>query len=179
MQKKRSTHWRQLLQQIMTEYQLLPENEKSWITTRLTRIEALQERMNLLFENGQGLRSCADCLGDCCVLGHNHMTLANLLSYLQCGELPPSPDFTSTCPFLGEHGCVLLVARRPYNCISFVCDIIEDALTSAEVEHFYQLDKELRALYLDFSSRFAGGSMTGLLLQYERLAGRFFLAHKE
>jgi len=178
MHEQRSQRWQQIVGQLADEYARLPETEKSWIASRLQRIAALQLRLNQLFEIGCGLQSCADCLGECCAKGHNHMTLANLLSYLQRQELPPPADFSRTCPFLGERGCVLIAERRPYNCISFVCDIIEKSLTSAEVAAFYSLEQQLRVLYQMFAERYVGGGLTGLLLQSERLNGRPFLELK-
>ena len=174
MLKERSQQWQQLVARIAMDYQDLPASEKHWISERLAQLEPLQERLNQLFEIGSGLQSCADCQGDCCARGHNHMTLVNLLGFLENGSLPPPADFNRTCPFLGEQGCVLPVARRPYNCISFVCDIIENSLTTAQISEFYSLEQQLRCLYQAFADRYAGGGMTGLLLQNERLAGQSF-----
>lgn len=175
MHQQRSQRWQQLLEQIAAEYRGLSEAEKVWIRERLQQIERLQQDLNRLFEQGSGLQSCSGCLGECCAKGHNHMTLANLLGYLQRGELPPAADFSRTCPFLGERGCLLAIERRPYNCISFVCDIIEKFLTSVEVAEFYALEQQLRTLYQQFADRYVGGSLTGLLLQQERLGKRPFL----
>lgn len=178
MLQERSLRWQCLVARIAGEYRQLTKAEKSWIAKRLLLIEQLQQQLNQLFEQGGGLQSCAECQGDCCAKGHNHMTLANLLGYLQQEKLPPNADFNRTCPFLDEKGCLLPVASRPYNCISFVCDMIESSLTSAEVAEFYSLEQQLRGIYLEFSERYAGGGMTGLLLQDARLAGRSFFALK-
>ncbi len=175
MQQERSLRWQGLLKRIAADYQRLPAAEKSWIAERLQQLESLQQRLNRLFEQGSGLQSCADCRGDCCAKGHNHMTLANLLGFLQQGLEPPQPDFSQTCPFLAEQGCRLPVSWRPYNCISFVCDMIENSLTSTEVAEFYRLEQQLRRIYQQFAEHYTGGGLTGLLLQEERLAGRSFL----
>lgn len=106
------------------------------------------------------------------------MTLANLLCYLQKGEQPPAADFSRTCPFLGDQGCLLVIESRPYNCISFVCDMIETSLTSPEVVDFYSLEQQLRAIYQEFAERYVGAGMTGLLIQSERLLGQAFLDFK-
>ncbi|NOY14485.1 MAG: hypothetical protein GXP51_12750 [Deltaproteobacteria bacterium] len=78
--------------------------------------------------------------------------------------------------FLGDQGCLLPVIRRPYSCISFVCDIVESSLTAVQVSEFYALEQQLRRLYLEFAERYTGGGMSGLLLPEERLAGGSFLA---
>ncbi len=178
MQQERDHRWRAIVRQVADEYRALPESEKSWIDERLQRIAALQRELDRLFAHAGGAQACSSCSGECCAKGHNHMTLANLLAFLQHGELPPPADFSRTCPFLGEMGCLLQVEMRPYNCISFVCDIIESSLTLAEVDHFYQQEKLLRALYQEFAERYLGGGMTGLLLQSQRLNGRNFLELK-
>jgi hypothetical protein len=175
----RSERWQQIIDQIGNEYRQLPTEEKNWIAGRLQQLESLQGQLNQLFEKAHGLQLCRDCLGECCAKGHNHMTLANLLSYLQHGKQPPAADFSRTCPFLGDQGCLLTVESRPYNCISFVCDIIENSLTSAEIAAFYAAEKRLRAVYQQFAERYCGGGLTGLLLQAERLAGRPFFARRE
>jgi len=174
----RSQLWEQLIEQIELEYQQLPAAEKSWIAEQLQRIEALQRQLNLLFVESQGHQACATCLGGCCALGHNHMTLANLLAYLQSGERPPGADFSRTCPFLADAGCLLPDSRRPYNCISFVCDRIEENLIQEELERFYDLERQLRALYQQFAERYAGAALTGLLIQAQRLGNRAYFRRK-
>lgn len=178
MTEQRSQSWHQIVGQVTAEYSRLPQLEKDWIAARLKSLGELQGRLNQLFEKGDGLSACGACSGECCAKGHNHMTLANLLCFLQQDEPPPASDFSRTCPFLTEQGCSLPVARRPYNCISFVCDIIEKSLTSAELAEFYSLDQQLRGIYQEFAGRYTGAGMTGLLLQQNRLAGRAFLARK-
>ena len=165
----RQQRWEWIVAQVVEEYQNLPAVEQQWIAEKLQRIATLQGRLNGMFEQGDGLQACAACHGECCAKGHNHMTLANLLAFVSQGELPPTADFSRTCPFLGSLGCLISAERRPYNCISFVCDTIENYLTSEQIEEFYSLEGQLRSTYLDFAERYAGGGLTGLLLQSQRL----------
>ncbi len=178
MHKERSRRWQQIIKQVEAEYRLLPVSEQAWIAQQLQQLETVQQRLQQLFEAGNGKQACRDCLGECCAKGHNHMSLANLLGFLQRGERPPEPDFSQTCPFLGGQGCVLAVADRPYNCITFVCDIIENSLTSAQVAEFYSLERQLRSLYQNFAERYVGAGLSGLLLQSERIIGQAFLDRK-
>ena len=174
MGKTRSQLWQEILLRVVTDYHLLPVSEKQWIATRLDQIALLQRQLQELFTAGDGDNACRLCQGDCCAKGHNHMTLANLLSYIhQELSLPPA-DFSRTCPFLCEQGCLLAIESRPYNCITFICDTIEDALTDQDKQQFYDLDQQLRELYQEFSRRYLGAAMTGLLLQTPRLAGQSF-----
>jgi hypothetical protein len=178
LQLSRAARWQTILQQVEVAYRALGDPEKEWIRQQLRQIEGLQLQLDRLFQQGGGSNACSGCQGDCCVKGHNHMTLANLLSYLQDGKVPPLADFSRTCPFLAEQGCQLPVASRPYNCISFVCDIIENALASAKLVEFYRLEGELRSCYQRFAARYRGAGMTGLLLQQEQLSGSTFLEKK-
>ncbi len=174
-QVEREQLWQQLVDQIGAEYHQLEVSERTWIQKTCDRISCVQERLDQLFRRGDGLRQCQDCRGDCCALGHNHLTLANLLLFLSQDVRLPTLDFSSTCPLLGTRGCLLAAGQRPYNCISFLCDRIEDQLQKSDVECFYLLEKELRAIYRMFADRYAGGSMSGLLLTAKRLRGQPYL----
>lgn len=172
MDQDRQQLWEQIVSQIEIEYQALDPAEKRWLQPTLQDIAELQQQLNSLFIIAAGEQHCAQCRGDCCSAGHNHMTLVNLLYYVSRQELPPVPDFSRCCPFLGNNGCLLPVACRPYNCISFICDIIESTLDSKQITEFYRLEADLRQLYLAVARRYQGAAMTGLLLQYNRLQGR-------
>ena len=58
--------------------------------------------------------------------------LGAVLGYLLAGAEPPAPDFARPCPWLGSAGCQLPVARRPFNCIIFLCEPIDARLTAAQ-----------------------------------------------
>lgn len=176
MIEKNSRLWNNIVSSVMNEYHDLAPAELTWINARLDQIEALQLELNQVFCHAEGESICHQCQGDCCLKGHNHMTLVNLLSFIRRGVLPPDADFTSTCPFLGGEGCRLSVNSRPYNCISFICDRIEVALPQDKKAHFYALDSALRSLYLEFTQRYRGAAMTGLLIFEQRRAGQSFLA---
>jgi len=171
---ERGQRWDDIVRQVGREYQALPATERTWISLALVRIATLQVELDGLFCGASGEGLCADCAGACCAKGHNHATLTTLLMFLDRDVAPPAADFTRTCPWLGEQGCVLAADSRPYNCITFVCDKIEQRLTAAELHRFYQLDRELRACYQAFADRYPGAGMTGLLLRAARLEGRSF-----
>ncbi len=172
MSHHRQQMWEQIVAEVQDHYLNLGLEEKNWLEPRLREIADLQQQLNSLFNAVEGEQHCRDCAGGCCHAGHNHMTLANLLQYV-CRQQPlPSTDFLQSCPFLGVRGCLLPVERRPYNCISFICDRIEEALSPPELTEFYRVEGELRELYLEIAQRYLGAAMTGLLLQYPRQQGR-------
>lgn len=176
---KRNQMWRQIVARVMTGYEALAPAEKQWLDQRLDRIEALQIELDRLFRTVEGEQICCRCRGDCCAKGHNHMTLANLAGFARRGQQPPAADFSATCPFLGERGCALPAAVRPYNCVSFICDKIEDAMTAPQRERFYRIEQMLRSHYQDLSKRYRAAAMTGLLIREQRCPGRSFFSDEE
>ncbi len=170
--------WAQIVTEARDQYLALKQNEKDWLEARLGKIAYLQQQLNHLFVAAKGEQHCQNCAGGCCHAGHNHMNLVNLLQYFSCQEQPPDADFYRNCPFLGDKGCLLSVGRRPYNCISFICDIIETSLSEKDLATFYRLEGELRRHYLAVAQRYEGAAMTGLLLQYRRLQERSFFQLK-
>ncbi len=160
--------WSVLLQRIKDELESLSESDREWIKARLAVIEATQIALDELFCKAGGAESCAGCDGTCCGCGQHHITLTNLLAYLLEGEDPPAPDFSRTCPYLGEMGCRLPVARRPYNCITFFCEILDDRLDPAERKRLRTLDHQLRSQYLIVAERYPVATLRGLWIGLER-----------
>lgn len=167
--------WKGYLDSVSADYAQLPAVERSWIDRELTRIASLQQQLDDLFRRGDGPAVCRRCLGACCDCGKNHFSLVNLLAFLSAEELPPVADFTLPCPFLGPTGCRLEVSRRPFNCITFICEGILDPLGEAGYDAFHELEGQLRRCYLNFDQRYVGSSLRGLLIRGESLAGRSFL----
>jgi hypothetical protein len=167
--------WDHCLSGVKQEYGLLAPRERDWILERLGQMADLQKQLDELFVAADGPAACRQCSGACCDSGKNHFTLANLLAFVSVGQLPPDPDFSLVCPFLGEAGCRIEVSRRPFNCITFACDQVLDSLGSQR-ERYFHLEKALHAHYLAFDRRYSGSSLCGLLIRAERLAGHPFLS---
>jgi len=168
--------WQQILAAVGRELAALPSAERSWLEKHLAELAALQERLHALFLAAGGPALCRECDGACCGCGRNHLTLGNLVALLQQGGEPPVPDWAAPCPWLGSAGCRLNVGQRPFNCVSFVCELVEEGLGEAGRTAFYTLEKELRRVYAELAERYAGAGLQGLLLRAERLAGRGFFA---
>lgn len=168
--------WQDCLRRLCAELPLLPAAEREWLDRNLQDIQTRQRQLHTFFQRADGARHCIACGGACCAKGRHHLTLVNLLGYLAAGDEPPQPDFTATCPFLAPSGCRLDVPRRPFNCVTFNCEAVEDALDEAGRADFYRLEAELRQAYEAFDRRYAGSSLRGLLIRAERLGDRPFLA---
>jgi hypothetical protein len=161
--------WDDLSRRASTEFAALPQAERDWIGGQLARAEGLLEEVHALFLGVDGNALCAACHERCCGHGKYHLTLVNLLFYLARGEAFPPPDFASTCPMLAVDGCRLPAGRRPFNCVTFICDAVEDRLAEGGRERFYCLEGELRQVFASFDRRYAGSSLRGLLNRAERL----------
>ncbi|WP_084211690.1 hypothetical protein [Geoalkalibacter subterraneus] len=163
--------WESGLAALRSDWACLADEEKSWIVTRLDAVERLQQGLHRLFVEGEGEEHCRKCGGLCCGHGKHHVTLVNLLFFISRNSDPPSPDFSATCPMLAAEGCRLSPGTRPFNCVTFACDSIEENMSSDARAAFYAAERSLRHLYDEFAQRYAGAGMRGFLLARARLDG--------
>ncbi len=161
--------WESGLAGLRSDWTNLAEDEKIWIVTRLDAIERLQQGLHRLFAEGNGEGHCRRCEGLCCGHGKHHVTLVNLLFFIARDNDPPSPDFSATCPMLAADGCRLSPGVRPFNCVTFACDPVEEDMGSDARAAFYDAERTLRHLYDEFARRYAGAGMRGFLLARARL----------
>jgi hypothetical protein len=112
---------------------------------------------------------CANCRGECCARGKNHVTVIDLLIYLVEGKELFTPRFDhNLCPCLGETGCLMPAPFRPFNCIIFNCDRVEGLMEPLEKERLYEAERRLRGLYGEFEKLFGKRFMAGLLFCSQR-----------
>jgi hypothetical protein len=138
------------------------------IHARLNKcVAAIKSRKKALNEIGAGVSAdeiCAQCRGECCKSGKNHVTAVDLLVYLNDGREIFTPCFEQDiCPYLGENSCFMGPEYRPYNCVTFICERIEELLDPPEKERFYAVERELRALYRDMEHFFDNNLRNGVL----------------
>lgn len=168
--------WQRIVAGLTEEVLRLSPAEREWIAVRLERIGRIQEELHTLFLQGGGPSACCDCGGSCCDRGRHHASLVTLLGYLLTGKQPPNPDFDRPCPFLGESGCLMAPSGRPFNCVTFLCEAIEDRFDADAREAFYARERQLRSLYGEFDARYAGSSLRGILIRASRLGEEALLA---
>jgi hypothetical protein len=169
--------WAATLDRVRSELAALPIGEREWLKVQVNRIEQLQCELDRLFRDVDGPAICTDCLGGCCSRAKHHVTLTNLLGYLLAGETSPLPDFALACPMLGAQGCRLPVERRPFNCIIFLCDRIDDQLNDGQRTAFAGIEDELRNAYHMVAERHPGASLRGLLIAAARVGVRPLLTN--
>lgn len=167
--------WRELLGRLGEELSRLEPAETVWLLARLEQVADCQRQLHAFFLLAGGEQLCRDCAGNCCGCGKNHLTLVNLLGYLVVGKTVPEPEFFRACPFLGDAGCRHDVGRRPFNCVTFLCEAVEERLAPSSREAFYRCERQLRRLYAEFDRRYAGSGLCGIFIRSESLAGRPFL----
>lgn len=166
--------WSKIVAVLRCEVATLDEDERGWISARLAAIALLQEELHACVQACGSETLCAGCPEHCCGQGKNHPGLVNLLFYLLANEELVA-DFSAPCPQLGANGCFFPPARRPFNCITFNCERVEECLPAAARQRLRLLETALRALYESFAHRYAGAGAQGLLIRAETLGGRPFL----
>jgi hypothetical protein len=161
--------WTQIVSRVAAEWQAFSTDEKVWVSDHIQKIIDLQEQLHQLFLAVGGEDLCRSCDGDCCGHGKFHPTLVNLLACLVSHHPVPEPDFGQNCPYIGAAGCHFPPGLRPYNCISFICELVENRLGRESSGEFYRLEKQLREQYELFAARYVGAGMRGLLIRGELL----------
>jgi hypothetical protein len=174
-QTPRPVDWHKLLNRLHCELGALEDVERRWLARQIAEIGHLQVELDAMFRTADGPATCSACLDNCCGCGRHHLTLTNLLAYLLAGETPPVPDFNSACPFLDARGCRLPVARRPYNCITFFCETLDERLDHGDREQLRRLDRRLRRAYQRVAERYPAASLRGLWIALERVRGGHLL----
>ena len=154
---------------VRKEYEALSPSLKTHLNKCAAAVKLCKQTLYQLGERVRGVGICAQCGGECCKRGKNHVTTIDLLIYFGEGKEVFTPAFEQgICPYLGEEGCIMEPEYRPFNCIIFICELIEGLLGPQERERFYAVERELRAHYDDFERLFDNVFRYGLLSDYER-----------
>lgn len=81
---------------------------------------------------------CPSCDEDCCrrVSHRGVMDEADLLFLAAQGisELPQAARQDNLCPWLGHKGCALAWNARPFACLHYVCEPLQNAMSPAELQ---------------------------------------------
>jgi hypothetical protein len=157
--------WREGVRRVTLAYRELPEPLLGELHRLCATLRETRAAMQALVARVDAAVHCAGCGGECCVKGKYHFTRADLLVYLAAGETLFEPLFgNGLCPYLGSRGCLIPPDYRPFNCITFNCELIEDLLTEEELASFYRMERELRGGYAGIRALFPEQAMHGALL---------------
>lgn len=161
--------WRQAVATVTHEYTALGPGLLARVAKCAEAVKSRKAGLHALTGMAGGRETCAGCGGECCLTGKYHFTVVDLLVYLAEGRGLFTPRFDNgRCPYLGDAGCLMEAAYRPFNCITFNCDRVEGMLEPLEQARFYTLERELRALYRELEMLFGNRFIEGLLMNYER-----------
>lgn len=161
--------WEQAVAAVAGEYAALAPDARTWAEERSSAIREAKKALNAISQKVSGGEICAACRGECCARGRHHVTVVDLLVHLAVGRPLPVPDFAvDHCPWLGAAGCRMDPVCRPFNCITFNCERVEELLEPSDRERFYRVEGELRVVYGEVEEFFGNRFMQGLLLSYER-----------
>ena len=157
--------WRQGVCWVTRGYLALPQELRGRLHELSAALREKRYAMQALVAQLGASAHCAGCGGECCVAGKYHFTRADLLVYLDAGETLFAPIFDNgLCPYLGSQGCLIPASFRPFNCITFNCELIEDLLSEQELACFYRMERELRRGYGEIRDLFPEQTMHGALL---------------
>jgi len=157
--------WQAGVREVSRRFALLGEDTRQRLTALARELTAKKGELDALSAPAEPAAHCAACGGACCVAGKYHFTKADLLVYLAMDQPLFTPSFDNgLCPYLSAAACLMAPGYRPFNCITFNCERIEDRLPAASVERFYRLERELRRGYDGIKALFPDASLDGALL---------------
>jgi hypothetical protein len=162
--------WRRGVALLTREFSLLSAERREELGQLLADVGNIKEELCHLSDAAQGAAICAACGGACCRAGRYHVTLLDLLAFLAAGETTVEPEFApGACPFLGCEGCRIVPRRRrPFTCVIFICDLIDERLGADETSRFSQREHDLRLLLNRAGMRFGRNLTESLLIATAR-----------
>ncbi|GFO68890.1 hypothetical protein GMLC_24690 [Geomonas limicola] len=163
--KELGAHWQDGVREVERVLEGFPEERLPRLRELADQLKALKSKLQELVSAVEAGSHCAACGGACCVAGKFHVSRVDLLVYLLDRLSLFEPLFgNGLCPYLAPDGCLMPAAYRPFNCITFNCELIEDRLAEADRTAFYQGERELTRCYAEIRSLFPGRSMHGAVL---------------
>jgi hypothetical protein len=157
--------WQEGVRRVTLAYRALSQQQNEKLQGICAALRELRRAMQAIVSRVEAAAHCAGCGGECCVAGKYHFSQVDLLVYLAAGEPLFEPLFgNGLCPYLGGEGCLIPAAFRPFNCITFNCEKIEDLLSEGELGDFYRMERELRLRYGEIRALFPDTIMHGALL---------------
>lgn len=161
--------WSAAIVRVKAEYETLPDALKLRLSGLADEIFRLKSRHQQLVSSFDAERICADCKGECCRFGKHHFTAVDLLVYLSKGRDLFAPSFDDPCcPYHGESGCLMEPGLRPFNCIIFICEQLENLLEDGIKIEVNRIETQLREIYSEFDRLLGNRFANGLLITCQR-----------
>lgn len=161
--------WNLAVAAVTAEFAALPLAQQTLLAEMSEAVKDCKRELHAVVETVSAAGVCADCGGECCRTGKYHFTVVELLVHLVERKELFTPRFEQQfCPYFGERGCLMAPAYRPFNCVIFNCERLENQLTPARKERLVRLERMLRGDYAGFEKLFGNRFMGGLLMNCER-----------
>jgi hypothetical protein len=161
--------WDLAVAAVTAEFAALPLEQQTLLAEMSEAVVVCKRELHAVVETVSAAGVCTACGGECCRTGKYHFTVVELLVHLVERKELFTPRFEQQfCPYLDERGCLMASAYRPFNCVIFNCEQLENQLTTAQKERLIRLERELRSLYAGFERLFGNRFMGGLLMNCER-----------
>lgn len=161
--------WSEAVGRVQSEYQALPAPVKQTLYELASEIRELKDAHQKLVSRNSPDRVCERCNGICCRYGKHHFTAVELIAYLVSGRELFTPSFENpVCPYIGDSGCMMEPALRPFNCIIFICEDLDSRLDEASRAELSAIEAKLRQLYLRIDQLLGNRFANGLLISFQR-----------
>jgi hypothetical protein len=161
--------WSEAVGRVQSEYQSLPLPVKQRLYELSSEIRALKDEHQKLVSRFSPDLLCERCNGICCRYGKHHFTAVELIVYLAAERELFTPSFENpVCPYIGDTGCLMEPALRPFNCIIFICEDLDNRLDESSRAELSVIEKKLRQLYLQIDQLLGNRFGNGLLISFQR-----------
>ncbi len=161
--------WSEAVGRVKSEYTALSDSIKQRLSGLTSEIRALKDEHQKLMARFSADNPCERCNGICCRYGKHHFTAVELIVYLVSESLLFAPSFEHpVCPYIGGSGCMMAPALRPFNCIIFICEDLDDRLDEASRTGLLAIENRLRQLYQEFDALLGNRFANGLLITFQR-----------
>jgi hypothetical protein len=138
--------WQRAGKAACLRYEQLPGDTGEGLEILVSRIMLLKEELLEQALAAGSASICRSCGGACCRNGKYHVSLLDLLAYRITRSEAVVPDFTKAphCPYGGIGGCRMPPRFRPFTCVIFNCDAVEERMGADGRERFALAEQELR-----------------------------------
>jgi hypothetical protein len=139
--------WSEAVRSVREGYLSLPSGLREKTEALCRRIAAEKEALHALVREAGGESACRSCGGECCPSGRYHVSIGDAIGFVALGGPLFTPRFDGpACPYLGETGCLMDAGFRPFPCVIFTCDKLQELLTDDGLGAVSQREESLRKL---------------------------------
>ncbi len=143
----------------------IPTGTAQKLAQVLTSYRKAKENFAAIIAEVDAASICLECAGQCCQNGKYRINVLDVVARLAV-DIRTTADFTRkpVCPYSTETGCSMEPGLRPADCVLFICNLIELAL-SPQAREFLDVQEQVVRECIQNASDLIGEKMgTPLLL---------------